>query len=285
MTIVVTGATGYLGKLIVEGLLREGVSPSDIVAGGRNADKLAALAELGVRTARIDYTDAASLSAAFAGADTLMLVSGSEVGQRVDQHTAAIEAAVAAGIGRVVYTSAPAATNTKLAVAPEHKVTEELLLASGLVTTMLRNGWYTENYVQTANQARESGTVISSAGDGRVASASRVDYADAAVAVLTGEGHDGLTYELTGDVAWSFYDLAAAISSVIGRDVVYTPVSTEEYLDILKAAGIDEGTAGFVVALDTNIRDGLLGKTNGDLARLIGRPTTPLAEGLAAALG
>jgi NAD(P)H dehydrogenase (quinone) len=281
MTIVVTGATGHLGKLIVDGLLREGVPASDIVAGGRNDEKLAALEQLGVRTVRLDYSDPASLATAFEGADALMLVSGSEVGRRVQQHEAAINAAAAAGIRRIVYTSAPAATNTALAVAPEHKSTEEALATSGLATTILRNGWYNENYLGVLQEARETGTIVASVGDGRVASASRVDYADAAVAVLTGDGHENAVYELTGDAAWSFYDLAATISSIIGRDVTYTPVSSEERLEQLKAQGVPDGGAAFAVALDANIRDGLLGVVNGELSGLIRRPTTPIAETLA----
>jgi NAD(P)H dehydrogenase (quinone) len=284
MSIVVTGARGHLGHLVVEGLLREGVAPTAIIAGARNVDKLADFASRGVDVRRLDYTDAASLTSAFAGADTLMLVSGSEVGQRATQHAAAIDAAVAAGITRIVYTSAPRATDTELVVAPEHKITEELLAASGLDTTILRNAWYTENYVPTAKQARESGVVMASVGDGRVASASRADYADAAVVVLTTDGHAGRVYELSGDVAWSFDDLAAAIAVAVGRDVVYTPVTPEEQAAILKSAGLNDGTIGFVVAMDANIRAGLLGETSGELSRLIGRPTTLLAEGLAAAI-
>ncbi|KQX05351.1 MULTISPECIES: SDR family oxidoreductase [unclassified Leifsonia] len=285
MTIVVTGATGHLGRLAVESLLARGVAPATIVAGGRSVEKLADLAERGVRTARIDYTDAASLAAAFDGADAVLLVSGSEVGQRVDQHRNAIDAAVAAGVGRIVYTSAPKATTSPLVLAPEHKATEELLQASGLSTTILRNGWYTENYVGTVTDAGTSGVIAASVGDGRVSSASRADYADAAAAVLTTDGHDGAVYELSGDVAWNFSELADAASELLGTPVTYQALSPEEHLAALSAAGLDEGTAGFVVALDGNIRDGLLAETSGDLARLIGRPTTPLVEGLRASIG
>ena len=284
MSIVVTGATGHLGRLIVDGLLREGVEPAGIIAGARNVEKLADLAALGVKVRHVDYTDPASLSAAFAGADTLMLVSSSEIGQRAAQHKAAIDAAVTAGVTRVVYTSAPQATTSELVLAPEHKATEEFLAASGLDTTILRNNWYTENYTSTATQAQQTGVVLASVGNGRVASASRVDFADAAVAVLTTDGHNGRVYELSGDVAWTYDELASAIAAGIGRDVVYTPVTAEEQVAILTSAGLDEGTIGFVVALDGNIRDGALGETSGELSKLIGRPTTPLAAGLAAAL-
>jgi NAD(P)H dehydrogenase (quinone) len=284
MTIVVTGATGHLGRLIVEALLRDGTPAAEIVAAGRTADKLAALDALGVRTARIDYDEPESLDAAFAGADGLVLVSGSEPGNRAAQHAAAIDAAKRAGISHVAYTSAPRATTSALVLAPEHKATEEYLAASGVPFTILRNNWYTENYVGTARQAAETGTLSASVGDGRVPSASRKDYADAAAAVIVDPAHRGATYELSGDHAWHFDELAAAITEVTGVPVTYTPLSPEEHRAALLAAGLDEGTAGFVVALDGNIRDGLLDETTGDLARLIGRPTTPLREGLAAAL-
>jgi NAD(P)H dehydrogenase (quinone) len=284
MTIVVTGATGHLGHLIVEALLRDGVAPSDIVAGGRDLTKLGDLAVKGVRVASIDYDEPKTLEAALAGSDTLMLVSASEPGKRVAQHKAAIDAAVAAGVTRIVYTSAPHATTSPLILAPEHKATEELIAASGIPATILRNGWYTENYVSAALQSAESGALVSSVGDGRVSSASRKDYADAAAVVLTTDGHEGKVYELSGDVAWTQEELASAISEVTGKKVVYTPVSTEQHAAILKSIGLDDGTIGFVTSLDAGIRDGLIGETNGVLAGLIGRPTTPLAEGLAAAV-
>ncbi|QYF73509.1 SDR family oxidoreductase [Cryobacterium sp. PAMC25264] len=280
MSIVVTGATGQLGRLIVAHLLNRGVAPAEITAVGRNTVRLAELAASGVGTAVIDYTDPASLEAAFAGADALMLVSGSEVGQRVAQHTNAITAAVAAGVGRIVYTSAPKADTSALILAPEHKATEEALHASGLPVTILRNGWYTENYASAVQQARENGVYLTSAGEGRVASASRTDYAEAAAVVLTTPGHENVTYELAGDVAWTGTDMAAALTEVVGSPVVFSSVTPEEHSAILTGAGLDGGTVGFVVALDANTRDGLLAGGTNDLATLIGRPTTPLIDGL-----
>jgi NAD(P)H dehydrogenase (quinone) len=284
MTILVTGATGQLGHLIVEALLRDGITPSEIVAGGRDLTKLDDVAAQGVRVVRVDYDDPASVDQALVGVDTLMLVSASTPGRRVEQHRVAIDAAVKAGVGRIVYTSAPRATTSALVLAPEHKGTEELIAATGIPATILRNGWYTENYVGTARQAAESGTLVSSAGDGLVSSASRRDYADAAAVVLTTDGHEGKVYELSGDLAWSQAELAAAIAEVTGKDVVYSPVSTDQHAAILKSAGLDDGTIGFVTTLDANIRDGLIGYTTGDLAKLIGRPTTPLIDGLRAAV-
>jgi len=284
MTILVTGASGHLGRLAIEHLLDLGVAPDQIVAGARTPESIADLAARGIQTARVDYTDAASLDAAFAGVDHLLLVSSSEVGQRAAQHAAVIDAAKRAGVEHLVYTSAPAATTSALILAPEHKATEEAIVASGIPATILRNGWYTENYVGSAKQAAAIGELVASVGEGRVASASRTDYARAAAVVLAEPGHVGKVYELSGDYAWNFTELAAAISTALDTTVGYRSVTSEEHAAILGGAGLDEGTIGFVVGLDTNIRDGLLAVTTGDLARLIQRPTTPLAEGLAAAL-
>ena len=281
MTIVVTGATGHLGRLTVDALLDRGVPAADIRALGRSAERLAPLAARGVQTAVIDFEKPETLDAAFAGADTLLLVSGSEVGQRIPQHRNAIDAAVRAGVGRIVYTSAPHADDTDLVLAPEHAETEKLLAASGLPVTVLRNNWYTENYTGQVDVASATGELVGSAATGRVASASRKDYAEAAAVVLTTDGHDGAVYELAGDVAWTFDDLAAAIGELLGRPVAYRSVTPEEHTAALREAGLDEGTAGFVVALDGNIRDGALADATGTLSELIGRPTTPLAAGLA----
>jgi NAD(P)H dehydrogenase (quinone) len=283
MTIVVTGATGQLGRLIVEGLLANGVPASDIVAGGRKLEKLDEFAARGVVVKKLDYNDPASIADSVDGIDTLMLVSASEPGNRVPQHVAVIDAAVTAGVKRIVYTSAPAATTSALVLAPEHKATEEYIVGTGVPYTFLRNGWYTENYADLFAQASESGVVAQSAGDGKVSSASRKDYADAAVAVITGDGHENRVYELSGDTAWNFDEFAATVASLSGREVVYQRLTPEEHVARLVGFGLDEGTAGFVVAIDGNIRDGLLAVTTGELKQLIGRPTTPLAEGLATA--
>lgn len=284
MTVVVTGATGHLGRHTVEALLDRGVPAADILATGRDAGKLSALAERGVRTARVDLADRAALDAAFAGADAVLLISGSEPGTRLALHRNAVEAAVAAGVRHLVYTSAPNARETELILAPEHKATEEIIEASGIPATILRNGWYTENYLPQVEQARATGQLVASVGAGRVASASRRDYAEAAAVVLTTPGHKGAVYELSGDTAWDFDDLAAAIGAVIGREVEYVRVTPEEQRAALVAHGLDEGTAAFVVTLDGDTHKGLLGVTTGDLGRLIGRPTTPLLDGLRAAL-
>ncbi|QNO37734.1 SDR family oxidoreductase [Protaetiibacter sp. SSC-01] len=284
MTLLVTAASGHLGRLTIEALLARGVPASEIRAGARDTAKVPDLAAKGVQTVHLDYDDPASLADAVAGVERMLLVSGSEFGNRVAQHTNVIDAAAAAGVAQLVYTSAPHADTSALLVNPEHKATEEALTASGVPFTVLRNNWYTENYVQTVHQADATGVVASSTGEGRVASASRVDYAEAAAVVLTTGGHLGKTYELGGDVAWDFAELAAAIGEVLGRDIAYVAWTPEEQRAALTAAGLDEGAIGFVVGMDGNIRDGLLGEVTGELSGLIGRPTTPLVEGLRAAL-
>lgn len=284
MTIVVTGATGHLGRLVVESLLDGGLPAEQIVAAGRSVGKIADLGARGVQIAAIDFAKPATLAPAFEGADVLLLVSGSEVGQRVAQHSHAIEAAKAASVGRIVYTSAPRADTSPHVLAPEHKATEEVIRASGLAFTILRNGMYTENFLGAAEQARATGEIVASVGEGRISSASRADFAAAAARVLVEDGHVGRTYELSGDYAWNYDELAAAVGAAVGRPVTYRAVAPAEHLALLTGAGLDEATAGFVVALDANARDGLLGETTGELAELIGRPTTPLTETMTTAL-
>lgn len=280
MSYVVIGATGQLGTLTVASLLDRGVAADQIVAAGRNTEKLAELAQLGARTRQIDLSDRASLDGLLSAEDTVLLISGSEIGQRIAQHGNAIDAAKAAGVQRIIYTSAPKASTSALAVNPEHKATEELIAASGLASTILRNGWYSENYVPAIEQARQTGTILTSAGDGRVSSASRKDFAEAAAIALIDESTAGKVFELSGDHAWSQQELADAISIVIGGDVALANVSPEEHESVLLGAGLDAQTAGFLVALDGNTRDGLLGETSGELSALLGRPTTPLLDGL-----
>ena len=284
MTILVTGATGQLGHLVIDNLLARGVEPSAIRAGARDVARAADLADRGVQVVALDYDAPETVAAAVDGVDALLLISSSEVGKRAAQHQAVIGAARAAGVKKLVYTSASKATTSDLVLAPEHKATEEAIVASGVPAVILRNNWYTENYVADVARAKETGVIAASVGDGRVASASRIDYAEAAAVALTEDGHIGRVYELGGDVAWSFEELAAAASELTGRDVRYTPLTTAEHAAALEAAGLDAGTVGFVTALDANIRDGALAETDGTLSRLLGRPTTPLDEGLRAAL-
>ncbi|SDC38168.1 NAD(P)H dehydrogenase (quinone) [Sanguibacter gelidistatuariae] len=282
--IAVTGATGHLGRLVVDALLARGVAPEQIVAAVRTPARASDLAALGVAVREADYSRPETLVPALEGVKTLLLVSSSEVGRRAAQHANVIDAAKAAGVERIVYTSAPHADTSTLILAPEHKATEELLTASGLATTILRNNWYTENYAPALEQARESGVISASVGEGRVASATRKDFAEAAAVVLIRDDQAGKVYELTGDLAWTHEELARAASEILGREVTYRSLTSAEHAAALAAAGLDEGTAGFLVALDANIREGLLGEVTNDLTDLLGRPTTPLTEGLAAAL-
>ena len=282
MSIVITGATGQLGRHVISSLLRLDVQVPDLVAAGRNEDKLGALRELDLATVRVDYTDPATLDEAFAGADTVLLISSSEAGVRVPQHRNAVDAAVRAGVSRLVYTSALGADRGKLLLADEHLATEQAIADSGLPYTIVRNGWYTENFEPALRHAETTGVVLASAGDGRVASATREDYAEAIAAVLAQDGHAGQTYELSGDVAWSFDELAAALTEVLDREVTYRRLTPEQHLAELERTGVDEDTARFLVALDANIEDGALDLVTGDLSRLLGRHTTPLVDALRA---
>ncbi|RZT84973.1 NAD(P)H dehydrogenase (quinone) [Pseudonocardia sediminis] len=282
-TYAVTGATGHLGALVVENLIERGVPAADVVAVVRTPSKAEALVTRGATVREGDYSRPETLPAALAGVDVLLLVSGSEVGQRVAQHGAVIDAAVAAGVGRIVYTSVLRADTTPLVLAPEHKATEELLRASGIPFTILRNGWYTENYTGRIGEYLSRGVIVGAAGDGRVAAATRADYAAAAVEALVGDGHAGAVYELAG-APFTLKELAAEIAAATGTEVVYSDVTVAELVGILQGAGLDEGTAGFVAALDEATARGDLDASDADLTRLIGRPATLLADAVRAAV-
>ncbi|MGW3987600.1 SDR family oxidoreductase [Streptomyces sp. NPDC004830] len=282
MSIVVTGATGHLGRLVVEQLL-EKVPAERITAVVRTPEKAAGLAERGVRIAVADYNDPASFDGLFAAGDKVLLVSGNEFDQgRVRQHTVVIEAARAAGVSLLAYTSAPSSLTA--ALADDHRGTEKVLVDSGVPYTLLRNGWYHENYTENLAPVLAHDAVVAAAGDGRVSSASRADYAAAAVAVLTGEGHENTAYELGGDTAWSFAEYAAELSRQTGKDIAYNAVSPEALVALLTGAGVPEPFAQILAGVDASIERGELVVPGGDLSRLIGRPTTPLSEAVATAL-
>ena len=278
----VTGASGPFGHLVVEGLLATGVPAAEVVAVVRTPAKVADLAAAGVQVRVADYSQPETLTQALAGVDVLMFVSGSEVGSRVTQHTAVVDAARQAGVGRIVYTSAPRADVSDLVLAPEHKATEAALVASGVPYTILRNGWYYENYTRQLPAFLERGEIVGAAGDGRISAAARADYAAAAVAVLVGQGHENTVYELGGP-GFTLAELAAVISDVTGADVSYRNVSVAELAVILEGAGLPAGVASFVAAIDQGIARGDLDIPGDDLARLIGRPVTPLAQAVSAA--
>ncbi|CAA9403035.1 MAG: NAD(P)H dehydrogenase (quinone) 2 [uncultured Quadrisphaera sp.] len=284
MSIVVTGATGQLGRLVVEDLLRRGTPASQVVATGRATERLADLADRGVEVRRADYADPASLGAAFAGAETVLLVSSSTVGQRLPDHRRAVDAAAAAGVARVAYTSIVNAGTTRMQLAAEHQGTEQHLRESGLAWTLLRNGWYLENYLGQLPVFLEHGAVLGSAGQGRVSAATRADYAEAAAVVLTTEGHAGAAYELGGDTAFTLDELAQQLSGATGREIVYRDLPVDDYTAVLAGAGVPEPMARVLADADAGLARGELFTDSGDLSRLIGRATTPLGDALGAAL-
>ncbi|MEV5155463.1 SDR family oxidoreductase [Streptomyces werraensis] len=282
MSIVVTGASGKLGRHVVEQLL-EKVPTGQVTAVVRSPEKAAGLAERGVRVAVADYNAPETFDGLFAAGDKVLLISGNEFDKgRVRQHSVVIDAAKAAGVALLAYTSAPGSLTA--ALADDHRGTERALLDSGVPYVLLRNGWYHENYTENLAPVLEHGAVVAAAGEGRVSSASRADYAAAAVAVLTGEGHENTTYELGGDEAWSFAEYAAELSRQTGREIVYNPVTPEALTGILAGAGVPEPVAAVFAGVDAAIAKGELVVDSGDLSRLAGRPTTPLAEAVAAAL-
>ncbi|WP_190812744.1 SDR family oxidoreductase [Saccharopolyspora pogona] len=276
--IVITGATGHLGRLVIDAVLQRGVPAQQVVAAVREPQKASALAALGLQIREADYDRPDTLTRAFDGADKVLQISGSEVGRRVPQHKAVVDAAKTAGVRLLAYTSVLHADSTTLVIAPEHQATEEYIRSCGLAFSLLRNGWYTENYGQAVRQALASGTIIGAAGEGRIASASRVDYAAAAAAVLTTEGHEKTIYELSGDTAWTMSELAAAVTDISGVQVGYKDLNPDEYIQAITGAGVPEPVARTLAQIEADIANGLLSDTPGDLSRLIGRPTTPLRD-------
>lgn len=283
MSIVITGATGQLGRHVVEALLERNVPAEDIVAAGRSVEKLAGFAERGVRVKAMDYADARSVAAALKGAQKVLLISGSEVGQRVEQHRTVIEAAKAEGVELLAYTSIANADTTGMRLAAEHQATEAILRESGVPFVLLRNGWYLENYTDQLPGTLAQGGLAGSAGDGRVSAASRVDYAHAAAAVLVAEDQAGRIYELGGDNAFSMADLAAEITAATGKAITYQDLPAPEYAGMLAGFGVPEAFADILADSDLGIARGDLLVSTGDLRRLIGRPATSLSEAVRAA--
>lgn len=281
--IVVTGANGQLGQLVIQSLLRS-VPASQIVAAVRQPAKASALAALGVQVREADYNRPDTLDAAFAGADKVLLISSSEVGQRQPQHQNVIDAAVRAGVKLLAYTSLLRADTSPLGLAAEHVATEQALKASGLPYVLLRNGWYTENYLASVPAALAHGALIGSAGEGRIASAARADYADAAAAVLTLPDQAGKVYELAGDSAYTLAELAAELSQATGKTILYVNLPEADYKGALLQAGLPAPIADLLANSDTGAAQGGLYDAGGQLGRLIGRPTTALAPLLRASL-
>ncbi|MFW5470985.1 SDR family oxidoreductase [Knoellia sp. CPCC 206435] len=283
-TILVTGATGQLGRLAIDALLARGVAAIDVVALVRDAGRAGDLAERGVTVRTGTFDDPASLDAALAGVDRLLFISGSEVGRRVEQHQNVVDAAVRAGVELVAYTSIVRADTSPLALADEHRATEEALAASGLPTVLLRNSWYVENYTAQVPVQLEHAAVLGAAGEGRVSAATRADLAEAAAVVVTGDGHAGQVYELGGDDAFTLAEYAAELSAQSGMPVAYRDLTVADYAAALVGAGLPQGYARALASSDDGLRQGALLVETGDLSRLLGRPTTPLAQAVATAV-
>lgn len=280
MTIAVTGATGQLGRLVIDGL-KDRVAPDQIIALARNPQKAA---ELGVAVRRFDYGQPDQMGAALEGVTRLLLISSSEIGMREVQHRNVIEAAKQASVGHIVYTSLLHADRNPISLAQEHRATEADLHASGLALTILRNGWYYENYTASIPAALANGALVGSAAQGQLSLATRADYAAAAVAVLTGEGHAGKTYELAGDVAITLADLAAELSRQTGNTLPYVNLPEAEFAHILKGAGLPDGFAEGLARWDIDASQGALFDDGRTLSALIGRPTTSLEEAVSRVL-
>lgn len=277
--IVVTGASGHLGRLVVEELKKR-IPAAQIVAAARTPEKAA---DLGVEVREASYDRPETLKSAFEGATKVLLVSGIDA-NRLQQHSAVVDAAKEAG-ATLTYTSAPKADTTEAGLAADHKATEDYIKASGVTYTILRNNWYHENYEQAIATAPQLGAVYGAAGDGRIASASRADYAAATAAVLAGEGHDGKVYELSGDTAWTLADLAAEISKVTGKEVAYQNLPKDDYAGVLAGAGLPAPYAALLADVDVNVSRGWLADTPGTLSELIGRPTQPIGDYVRSLLG
>ncbi|EKM0665961.1 SDR family oxidoreductase [Cronobacter turicensis] len=277
--IAITGATGHLGQRVIDTLLNT-VAAQEIVAIVRNPVKAAALSAKGVQVRAADYNDVAALTAALAGVEKLLLISSSEVGQRAPQHRNVIDAAKTAGVKLIAYTSLLHADRSPLGLADEHVATEKMLAEAGIPYVLLRNGWYTENYLASVPPALEHGVFIGSAGDGKIASASRQDYAEAAAKVLTLDNQAGRVYELAGDNAWTLRDLTALLSKETGKTVAYQNLSEADFAAALAGAGLPEGFAKLLADSDIGASKGGLFDDSRQLSALIGRPTTSLETSL-----
>lgn len=282
MTIAITGASGQLGRTAIDAL-KARIDPAQIVALARNPSRVD---DLGVEARAFDYTlQPDALALALTGLETLVLNSSSDFDDRVGQHRNVIDAAKAAGVSRIVYTSILKADVSPMLIAQDHRATEALIAASGLSATILRNGWYTENWTGTLGAALEAGALIGSAGSARFTPATRSDYAQAIAVVAASANHAGKTYELGGDEAFTLADLAAEVANQSGKPLPYNDLPPEVYQGILESFGLPAGFAAMLVDVDVKAADGWLEDTSGALSHLLGRPTTSMAAAVHAALG
>lgn len=281
--IAITGATGQLGRLVIQQLLQT-LPAEQLIAAVRSPEKATDLQALGVQVREADYSNPQTLRTAFAGVNKLLLISSSEVGQRAAQHANVIAAARDAGVALLVYTSILHADSSPLPLAEEHKATEQALAASGLPYTLLRNGWYTENYAASVPAALQFGVVLGAAGEGRIASAARADYAAAAAQVLLSDNQAGKVYELAGDDSYTLSEFAAAIAQISAKNVSYNDMSEADFTVALTQAGLPAPLATMLAESDTGASKGGLFDDSHSLSALIGRPTTPYQEVIAAQL-
>lgn len=282
MNIAVTGATGHLGGFVIDSLLARGVAADDIVAIARNETKAAPLTAKGVQVRIASYNDEAALTTALGDVDRLVLVSGSEMGQRATQHANIITAAKENGVAFIAYTSLLNLDTSELALVPEHRATEALLAESGIDHALLRNGWYWENYASAIDSGKAAGKFFGAAGDARVSGAARRDYAEAAAVVVTGDGHAGKIYELAGAPALTYPEIAAEVSKVIGSKVEYVDQTVAEYQATLEGFGMPTEMAQVFAGMDPVIAGGSLYSESTDLQDLIDRPSASLSEALSA---
>jgi NAD(P)H dehydrogenase (quinone) len=286
MSIVITGATGRLGRKVIADLLAAGVPADGVTAVVRSSEKGAPLATQGVRLHLADYDEPETFAGAFRSEDRVLLISGTDEGRRARQHATVIDAAAAAGVAQLAYVGVFGGPKADFRLADDHKETERLILDSGLPYTFLRNNWYSDApmFTDDLKAIVERGAIVNSvAGGSRIATAPRTDYAEAAAVVLRTDGHLEKAYELGGDTAWTFEEFAAEVSRQFGKKVVHRSVSPAEHKAILTGAGLPEEFAGILVDVDAAISRGLLAGTPGDLARLIGHPTVPIADSIALA--
>ncbi|EMH6309509.1 TPA: SDR family oxidoreductase [Proteus mirabilis] len=281
--IAITGATGLLGQHVIENLLQT-VPANQIVAFARDVKKGSSLSQKGVLVRQADYNDKASLITALQGVDKLLLISSSEVGKRTIQHRNVIEAAKSADVQFIAYTSILHADRSPLSLHVEHVETEKMLADSGISYTLLRNGWYTENYLASVPAAIEHGVFLGAAGDGKIASATRADYALAAARVISEEGHIGKVYELAGDEAWTLEQLAKELTKQSGKQVIYNNLSQADFVAALKTAGLPDKLSNMLADSDIGASKGGLFDDSHTLSKLIGRRTTTLAESIKAML-
>jgi NAD(P)H dehydrogenase (quinone) len=280
----ITGATGHLGRLTIAALLKR-VTADRVVALVRDPSRAADLASSKIEMRHFDYDNPAALGSALAGVERLLLISSNDIGSRVPQHRAVIDAAIAAGIGFVAYTSVLNADNNPLVVAPSHRETEAMLRDSGLPHAILRNGWYHENYLLGAEAAIAHGALLGSTGDGHISGAARADYAEAAAAVLVAGPKAAGTHELAGDEAYTLTDVAAALADASGRRVTYRDLPEADYAFALEQSGIPASFAAILAGLSAGAAGGILTDDSRTLSRLIGRPTTSLQAVVRAAIG